>query len=822
MSCENIPSLQDLQKAKLNADDFGRLMGTGTGTSTNGVTGQVRPTYNKVINDMNSEFDGMITGMNSEFDAQILNMGFTRVGTFASGATIANPRQTLLWDIADGGDGQEYGWSGAFPPSGKVVPPGSTPLTTGGIAVGAWMSRFDPALRVQTREALRRSYAEAGYNLVDGSFEAGGTLVNANDVLLQERTGKGFSGPAGTVAAGTNPASGGFVDKSGSVQDFIDGINAMENRLTGAGSEIYRGSNSQYVQNGDTVPSGTTHLIVLINGKAENVAMSPIASGVVSLLTETGATIGGSEVSFRFKYQDSGEVNIWQYENFVNKNFSTNPDDWSWDAAYAQAIKDGLVIFPNKLFYRYHKPIIFPAWDSPYCFDSGIEKKESGIIRGHGSGIATGERAATTLKFRHTDKPCFTNNRSNTLWGMLDPDGNAGFGADGSIYEGFLVEGSTENSSFSDNHGVAMRSRAIVRYCQFVSLGGNGVHIHAASNGDAVTLGNANNWLVDSIRCVRVHHGLFVKGYDANAGASRMVDASRCRGFGILDESFLGNTHSEVHTASCGSGGKVSYGETSTGSGVYNCYQCIDEKLAGTTYPGTDDSVWWFMQESSNLTEYPAFELNGTYYDGGSVKSKGLNSANLWNGVYTEGGQLGPILSQRDASIGGLKGSPINYDLSSSFVHIVDGGAMRGSMVALPKDGNQYVQVMDNSYEYGEIRRIQRKTPSGVMVQTWELAKDSGGHTEVGYGTANTGSISVGIVRDVSSATDNARNGDAKLGRIYTGGFSIDQRSTPISGQYYKVGDRLLLTNGNVLICSVAGLGGSTAVFGKQIVATTV
>lgn len=59
-------------------------------------------------------------------------------------------------------------------------------------------------------EALRRSYAEAGYNLVDGSFEAGGTLVNANDVLLQERTGKAFTGPAGTVAAGTNPASGGY------------------------------------------------------------------------------------------------------------------------------------------------------------------------------------------------------------------------------------------------------------------------------------------------------------------------------------------------------------------------------------------------------------------------------------------------------------------------------------------------------------------------------------------------------------------------------------------------------------------------------------
>jgi len=165
----------------------------------------------KTIHGMNSEFDGMIVGMNSEFDAQILNMGFTRVGTFLSGATLTNPRQTLLWDTANGGDGQEYGWSGAF---NKVVPPDSTPASTGGIAVGAWMSRFDPELRTQVLEALRRSYAEAGYNVV-GTFKAGFTYVNANDVGIDETTGKGFTGPAGTVAPGTNPASGGYTDRSG-------------------------------------------------------------------------------------------------------------------------------------------------------------------------------------------------------------------------------------------------------------------------------------------------------------------------------------------------------------------------------------------------------------------------------------------------------------------------------------------------------------------------------------------------------------------------------------------------------------------------------
>lgn len=191
MSCEDIPSLLDIQNTKKHIDDFGRLMGTGTGTSTNGVTGQVRPTYNAVM----------------------ANLGYTRVGTFATGATLLNGRQTLLWDIADGGDGQEYGWSGSFLPSGKVVSPGSTPLTTGGISVGAWMSRFDPELRQNVTELTRRSYAEAGYNVV-GTFQAGFTYVNANDVGVDITTGKGYTGPIGPVSPGTNPISPVFVDRS--------------------------------------------------------------------------------------------------------------------------------------------------------------------------------------------------------------------------------------------------------------------------------------------------------------------------------------------------------------------------------------------------------------------------------------------------------------------------------------------------------------------------------------------------------------------------------------------------------------------------------
>ncbi|EKO3434929.1 hypothetical protein NTH51_002210 [Vibrio fluvialis] len=83
---------------------------------------------------------------------------------------------------------------------------------------------------------------------------------------------------------------------------YDQGISAaleVEERVLGVGVEIYRGKNGQYVENGDVIPSKNppyTHLTIPINGRAKTVAMSPVASGVVSGLTETSATIGGAVV----------------------------------------------------------------------------------------------------------------------------------------------------------------------------------------------------------------------------------------------------------------------------------------------------------------------------------------------------------------------------------------------------------------------------------------------------------------------------------------------------------------------------------------------
>lgn len=79
--------------------------------------------------------------------------------------------------------------------------------------------------KVLTRESLRRSYAEAGYNLVDGSFEAGATANNATDVVLFEAEGKAYSWGGAmpkVVPPASSPATTGGISPSGDWLDIGD------------------------------------------------------------------------------------------------------------------------------------------------------------------------------------------------------------------------------------------------------------------------------------------------------------------------------------------------------------------------------------------------------------------------------------------------------------------------------------------------------------------------------------------------------------------------------------------------------------------------
>lgn len=75
---------------------------------------------------------------------------------------------------------------------------------------------------VQSIEALRRSYAEAGFT-VKGPFVVGAQVTSANDVLIDEVTGVGYAFTGTyphTVASWENPASAGWTDRSSTALRF--------------------------------------------------------------------------------------------------------------------------------------------------------------------------------------------------------------------------------------------------------------------------------------------------------------------------------------------------------------------------------------------------------------------------------------------------------------------------------------------------------------------------------------------------------------------------------------------------------------------------
>lgn len=93
-----------------------------------------------------------ISGLTKLVQDAIAAYGWIPVESFQDGATLTQSNQILK----DNDSGEYYRWDGAYP---KVVPAGSTPETTGGFGINAWLSVGDSVLRSQLASAT-------GYKLV--------------------------------------------------------------------------------------------------------------------------------------------------------------------------------------------------------------------------------------------------------------------------------------------------------------------------------------------------------------------------------------------------------------------------------------------------------------------------------------------------------------------------------------------------------------------------------------------------------------------------------------------------------------------------------
>lgn len=81
-------------------------------------------------------------GLEEMAKAAIAAFGYITMDSFQAGATLTLPNQVLR----DTSTGEYYRWDGVFP---KVVPAGSTPASSGGVSIGAWLSVGDAVLRGQ-------------------------------------------------------------------------------------------------------------------------------------------------------------------------------------------------------------------------------------------------------------------------------------------------------------------------------------------------------------------------------------------------------------------------------------------------------------------------------------------------------------------------------------------------------------------------------------------------------------------------------------------------------------------------------------------------
>ncbi|MEO3294764.1 GDSL-type esterase/lipase family protein [Enterobacter cloacae] len=93
-----------------------------------------------------------ISGINYDANQAILNYGYITKDSFEDGSTLSLANECLRFEAT----GEYYRWDGDFP---KVVPPGSTPDSTGGIGAKKWISVGFAALK----DALGR---KDGYKFV--------------------------------------------------------------------------------------------------------------------------------------------------------------------------------------------------------------------------------------------------------------------------------------------------------------------------------------------------------------------------------------------------------------------------------------------------------------------------------------------------------------------------------------------------------------------------------------------------------------------------------------------------------------------------------
>lgn len=288
-------------------------------------------------------------------------------------------------------------------------------------------------------------------------------------------------------------------------------------------------------------------------------------------------------------------------------------------------------------------PIYFP--DARYFMSQTIELKRVTSLLGNSSGQPKDSTA--TLVFPANTAGIVVN-RHDTLSGQIVAATTA---ADATLIDGINLESSGTTNLAA--HGVWLRGRANVRNVRISGFAGAGFRPYAASNGGPESMGNCNCWSLINATIGGCEWGIYVEGYDANAGHASNVDCSSNRRWGIWDASFLGNTFTACHAASNGVGsGQSAY--ASYAGDYYHAVPAATEQQLVETQPGTNASIWRKCSPTHQVIPWTGGQSIGVYRHGGGYYSSNANARATFTGCYNEGGQGLVWMSQHSIFIGGF------------------------------------------------------------------------------------------------------------------------------------------------------------------------
>ncbi len=137
-----------------------------------------------------------IAGIDYDANQAITNYGYITKDSFEDSATLNTANEVLRWES----NGEYYRWDGQFP---KVVPPGSTPDSTGGMGKGKWVGVGDASLRSDLSSAGEGK----GVYLVEGAAKKSGEsftgAVDTPSLTVKSRFGNLIVGdqPVGVPGA---------------------------------------------------------------------------------------------------------------------------------------------------------------------------------------------------------------------------------------------------------------------------------------------------------------------------------------------------------------------------------------------------------------------------------------------------------------------------------------------------------------------------------------------------------------------------------------------------------------------------------------------